>query len=148
MWVKRESLLSYGAIISNLRSLVKHYPLLFRVINGMVCSSMQSFIRENWFKILIIILTIIFLSIYIGDFKVKNAGEYSLKRSSECLKIYELEIGRWPNVKTFEYVPTDDRCYITYIMPDESYKKECLDKIINPSNTNIDCEKKLYKVSH
>ncbi len=93
---------------------------------------MKSWLKENWFKLGILILigatvtiaTLVFLKIekdnnafaqqkYV-DQQAQNKRDYVEKRQKDCLDIYNQETKKWNNVTNFSYDENDDTCIITY----------------------------------
>lgn len=51
--------------------------------------------------------------------------EYSAKRKTDCLAIYNTEHDNWNNVRGWRYDESDDECYIRYKNPDTKTDAEC-----------------------
>ncbi len=51
------------------------------------------------------------------------------KRRSECLQIYKTESDKWNNTRSYEYVPEDDICYVSYKAQQGEWKGVICDDI-------------------
>ncbi len=92
----------------------------------------SSFIKENWFKLSLIIVLLVLGTSYIGYLKTKEHNQvlaqelaaqqkkldqekqFAADRKSDCLTIYTTESDKWNNVRGWRYSETEDVCYIRY----------------------------------
>lgn len=115
---------------------------------------MKVFLKDNWFKIVIILIFIgiawvisyYFLS-YIPerdrnkqiDVKIaadqekfdkeqKEKRDYIAKRKKDCFDIYDKEKKNWSNTRGLDYSEDDDTCYILYTAgPEEWAGVKCVE---------------------
>jgi regulatory protein YycI of two-component signal transduction system YycFG len=108
---------------------------------------MKQFLKDNWFKISFLVVTLItviviasiFYNIQVDkqnsierqqqlELKIKTEQsnkEYAASQKKACMDIYETESKKYNNVKSWYYNEIDDECQITYNTPNKKTKSQC-----------------------
>lgn len=95
--------------------------------------------KDNWFKICIVILGIVIAIGVISYLNGKNSLAYQRNiqeqqekalafdadQKESCLAIYKQESSKWNNVNGWRYDSVDDTCYIEYKDPKKKTQKQC-----------------------
>jgi len=92
----------------------------------------MNWLKENWFKLSLVIAVLVLGLSYIFYLKDKENNrkfeaqsialqqaeskqkEYSADRKADCLVIYKTESDKWNNVVEWDYSDLEDTCTITY----------------------------------
>ena len=103
----------------------------------------MNWIKDNWFKAAIVIVSLILVGGYVSHLERvddlaeqyelqdrinkqdSEKREYIASRKQDCLKIYQTEGDKWNNVHGWSYDDFADICEITYDAPNKKSKEEC-----------------------
>lgn len=110
----------------------------------------MKWLKENWFKLGLVVVLLIFAGGYNFYLNEKNElskmerldkleresqeriakeevekKEYVANQKKACLSVYETESKKFNNVREWNYEASSDTCYITYKDPNPKTKSEC-----------------------
>ena len=123
---------------------------------------MKNWLKENWYKVSMLIIFLILAIGFVGYLNTKNElakkelenrnmreaqervskeaeerKDYVAKQKVACLEIYQTETKQWNNVASWDYDEYKDKCVITYRENEKKPKSVC--------ESYIERAKEIYK---